>query len=176
VTGRRRLRVERLALLALLLTAGCASDPTQGYAAMSTFPEDVATISVPIFENDTFVQGVEFQVTDALLKEIQARTPYAVVAKDRADTVLLGRITAVDLDRLSKSPVTGLSEEVIRSVTIDFQWKDLRSDRVLVERRAFAGYGLFLPSRPYAESIEVGQYEAVQRLVRDIVAELRSQW
>ena len=158
------------------LLAGCATDPTQGYAAMSVFPENVRTVSVPIFANDTFVRDVEFDLTDALIKEIEARTPYKVTPEARADTALIGTIRRVEMDQLSRSPLTGLSEEVIFSVTIDFEWRDLRTGQPIIGREDFAGYGLFVPSQPTGETIEIGRFAAVQQLARDIVNELQAPW
>ncbi|MHC5002919.1 MAG: LPS assembly lipoprotein LptE [Planctomycetota bacterium] len=174
-------RAARRIALALLLAAGlplggCAADPVAGYSTQTTFPTDVATIAVPIFQNDSYTRELEFELTDALVKEIQARTPYRLAPSSRADTVLLGRIRKVELDQLSKSRLTGLSEEVVVGMTIDFEWKDLRTDRVLVARREFVGSGLFVPSRPTGESIEIGQFNAVQQLAQDVVAEMRGGW
>jgi len=168
-------RVLVCAVAACALNA-CSSDPTQGYSSQSIYPTSMSSVAVPIFTNDTFVRDVEFELTDALIKEIEARTPYKVTAESSADTILLGQVRKVQLDQLSKSPLTGLSEEVIVTVTIDFQWKDLRSGKLLVERRTFAGNALFTPSRPSGEPIELGQFAVVQQLARDIVAEMRSDW
>ena len=167
----------RLALVLLaLLTGGCAGGKILGYSSASIYPTDVRTVALPIFENTTFDRGIEFELTDALIKEIESRTPYKVTAEDRADSILTGVIRRVDLEQLSKSPLTGLSEEVILSVTIDFEWRDLRSNRLLVERRSFSGSGLFVPSRPTGEPIELGRFAAVQELARDIVSELQAEW
>jgi len=163
-------------VFALHCLCSCASDPTQGYSSQSIYPTSVSSVAVPIFANDTFVRDVEFELTDALIKEIEARTPYKVTAESRADTILLGHVRKVQLDQLSKSVLTGLSEEVIVTVTIDFQWKDLRSGKTLVERRTFTGNSLFTPSQPSSEPIELGQFAVVQLLARDIVAEMRSDW
>jgi hypothetical protein len=99
-----------------------------------------------------------------------------VTAEADADTILLGQVRNIQLDHLSKSRVTGLTEEVIVSVTIDFQWKDLRTGRVMLERRSFSGHGLFVPSRPSSEPIELGQFAVVQQLARDVVNEMRAPW
>lgn len=163
-------------LLLMSIIAGCASDPTQGYSAASLYPQDVATVAVPIFENDTFHRDVEFELTDALIKEIEARTPYTVAPRSRADTILAGQIREVELDQLSKSRFTGLAEEVVVRVTIDFEWRDMRSDVTRVERRSFAGNGLFVPSAPTGERIEVGRTAAIQQLARDIVDEMQAAW
>lgn len=156
--------------------SGCASDPTQGYSSKSIYPAGVSTVAVPIFTSESFTRDIEFELTDALIKEIEARTPFKVVPSDRADTVLLGQVREVELDQLSKSRLTGLSEEVIVSLTIDFQWKDQRSGKPLLERRSFTGNALFVPSRPSSEAIELGQFSVVQQMARDIVAELQTEW
>lgn len=165
-----------IAALATASLAGCASDPTKGYSSASLFPDGISTVAVPIFTNDSYTRDVEFELTDALIKQLEVNTPYKVVSEGRADTILLGQIRKIELDQLSKSQQTGLSEEVIVSVTIDFQWKDLRSGRVIAGRESFTGNGFFDPSRPTGEPIELGQFAAVQQLARDIVAELQAQW
>ena len=74
-------------LLALLL-AGC------GYVVGSPFRPDVRSVAVPIFQNDTYRKGVEFQLTEAVQKEMQQRglqiaeEPYASrtpIARSRQD-------------------------------------------------------------------------------------------
>jgi len=165
-----------LLICVLAMLAGCASDPTKGYAAVSVFPAGVRNIAVPIFTNRTYVRDVEFELTDALIKQIETQTPYKVTSQADADTILTGQIRNIQLDELSKSRQTGLTEEVIVGVTIDFQWKDVRSNRVLVERRSFTGHGLFVPSNPTGEPIALGEFAAVQQLARDVVAELQAQW
>lgn len=155
---------------------GCASDPTEGYSSASIYPENISSIAVPIFTSRSFVREVEFELTDALIKEIESRTPYKVMDQATADSVLLGQVQEVELDQISKSRLTGLSEEVIVGVTIDFQWKDLRSGRVLVERQSFSGHGLFVPSGPTGEPIELGRFAAVRQVARDVVAEMRAEW
>ena len=160
----------------LFAMSGCATDPTEGYTSMSVYRDDVRTVAVPIFENDTYVRDVEFDLTDALIKEIESRTPYKVVNRSRADTILIGRIREVDLDQLSKSRLTGLSEEVILSVTIDFRWQHQLTGKLLLDRGQFQGQGLFVPSQPSGEPIELGQFAAVQQLARDIVNEMQAPW
>lgn len=166
-------------MVLLVLSVGllsCSSDPTAGYSANSVYPTQIRSVAVPIFTSKSFVRDVEFELTDALIKEIEARTPYKVTSESSADTIILGQIWAIELNQLSKSPLTGLTEEEVVSVTIDFTWKDLRNGKVLVERRSFSGHGLFVPSRPTGEPIEIGQFAAVQRLAQDIVAEMRADW
>ena len=170
-------------VVAVLLAAGgagglvgCGGPPEAGYTTRSIYDESIATVAVPIFENESFVRDVEFELTDAFIKELQARTPYRIAASRRADTLFVGTIRRVELRSLSKSPDTGLSSEQILSVTVDFRWEDLRSGRLLVGREEFESGALFRPSSPAGEPIEVGQYGVVQDLARDMVSEMQAAW
>jgi len=174
---RSRRRALRFAALAVLAAAGgCASDPTLGWSDASTYHTDIATVAVPIAENRTYAQGIEFELTDALIKEIGARTPYSVANESRAQTILLVQIREVRQPQLSKSAITGLAEEMIVGLTIDFQWIDRRTETTLVERRRYTGNALFVPSQPSGERVELGRIAVVQKLARDVVGELEAAW
>ena len=92
----RALALAAAAAATLLLAGGCASDPAEGWSFRSTWPESIRTVAVDVFRNDSFDRDVAFELTDALVKEIEARTPYKVTAARDADTILTGRIRAVD--------------------------------------------------------------------------------
>lgn len=162
--------------LSALLVAGCASDPRDGFSTQSAFPAEITTVAVPILANETFDREIGFQVTQALIREIEAKTPYRVADQARADSILTGRVRSVQLRQLSKSPQTGLGQEVVVEVTIDFEWRDLARDVPLVSRTQFTGHGLFSPSQPVGERIDLGRQAAVERLARSIVDEMQTSW
>ena len=65
--GLRLLKVTLCATVVSLLSA-C------GYSHQALFPEGIRTVAVPIFENrTTHYRGLERDVTEALIKEIEAR-------------------------------------------------------------------------------------------------------
>ncbi|MBA4027804.1 MAG: hypothetical protein C0475_01425 [Planctomyces sp.] len=156
--------------------AGCAADPRQDYSFRPTYRTDVQSIAVPVFRNDSFEFGLESRLTAAVLQELRRTTPWKVVGQDAAQTVLTGTITRVELQRLSLTQTTGLSEELAVRVTVNFGWVDRRTGQVLEQRRDFTGVGTFIPARGVSERIESGQNEAIAVLARDIVAELRGDW
>ena len=164
------------ALCAAPAVGGCAADPTEGYAFASPYPQGISTVAVNVFENDTQDRSVEFELADALIKEIEARTPYKVTSTKRADTILTGRISGIEREQLSKSRTTGLSEEVTYAVTIDLNWRDRRTGESLLELRSFTADSLFVPSAPTGEPIELGEFGAVERLARDIVSQMQADW
>lgn len=166
-----------LLILATSAATSCATDPTKGYSMAETYREDVRTIAVPIFSNATFVRDVQFDLADALVKELETQTPWKVIGSTgTADTLLRGTITSVTINRLSKSRTTGLAEEDTYSISVDFEWRDQRTGKTLVERKSFSGSGLFVPTLQSNEPIETGRAGAVQVLARDIVGSLRTDW
>ena len=64
-----------------------------GYTTRPNYDCSIHTIRVPIFKTKIFNQGVEFQLTQAVIREIEAKTPYKVVSSGNADTELTGKIT-----------------------------------------------------------------------------------
>lgn len=161
------------------LVGSCASDPGEGYSFETTYDQSVRTISVPIFQNETFHVGVETELTEAIIAELRRTTPWAVTPErpgGGGDTTLSGVVRKVELARLSTSRDSGLVEEQVVSVEVDFDWRDNRTGGLRLSRREFAAGGGFIPARPTGERIDVGRREAIQQLARDIVRELRASW
>lgn len=160
----------------VLLISGCASDPARGYVWGSTFSNTVASVSVPIMKNETFATGLETQLTEAVVKEIQRNTPWVVTTGRSADTTVLGTIKSVEFERLSVAPGIGLVQEQAVRLEIDFDWVDNRTGQKLLTRERFVATAVFVPSPNTGERAEVGQRDAIQELARDLVRELRSDW
>lgn len=165
-----------LYLVLPLFLGGCASDPTQGYSFNSSFDSSVRTVFVPTFQNSTYTRGIESELTEAIVKEIQRSTPWRVTGESDAQTTLSGSITDTRLRELSFGRDTGYSQELDFEITTEFSWKENRSGKVLAARKNFIAADTFTPARGVGERIESGQHGAVQKLARDIVAELRSRW
>jgi hypothetical protein len=169
------IRIPLFSVLLLILT-NCASDPTLGYSSSSLYSPKYQSVAVPIFQNNTMVRDMEFMLTDAIIKEIESRTPYRILAEQYADTLITGTIQSVGLQTISQSRTTGLDNEVMITVVIDFEWLNLRSGGRLVGRQNFSSSALFIPSQPSSEPIEIGQFAVVQQLSSDIVDQMQSSW
>ena len=161
-----------LVLLLCLLCTGC------GYTTQELYPTQFNTVSVPNFENRSGERGVEFALREALIKEIEQRTPYKVVGSSSlADTQLTGSVLRIDRQLISRDPNAGLPQEIELTVTIDFDWRDLRTGKTLRGYKGFSAAGQFVPARVVGEFEEDGRRQAVQRLAQDIVSQMRdNQW
>ena len=182
LSGPRSLSTGRWSLLFSLLmfslsgcgysTVGNAHEP--GYKWQSLYREDVKSVAVPIFTNRDFRRGVEFSLTKAVVNQLEAHSGYKVVPKERADTILEGEIVSIGLKTISSDSRTAIPQEQLYEVTVNFTWKDLRSGRILVDRRNFQQTTPFYPT--LGEGEFAGSQQAVERLALGIVQELQADW
>jgi hypothetical protein len=159
-----------VALVTLALAPGC------GYTTKQVFPEQVQSIYLPIFQNRSFYRGVEFDLTEALAKEIELRTPYKIAQQGAADSTLTGTIVSVDQTRLSRTRPGGLPQEMEVRVVVDLDWKDGRTGKIIRQRRGLTAAGRYIPVRKAGEQYQTGQHEAVDRMAQEIVAVMRGDW
>ena len=169
-------------VLGLLAFAGCGYEhpghydatPKSGYQWHSLYREDVQTVAIPIFGSRDFRRNVEFKLSKAVISQLEAHSPYKVVDRDHADTILEGEISKVDVTNLSQSYTVGVPQEQLMTVTVNFVWKDLRSGRILLERKNFQQTASFYPT--LGEGEFVGSQQAVEKLAIGIVQEMQADW
>jgi len=112
-----------LALL-LLVAAGC------GYRSGYLVRDDIKTVDVPVFGNDTFYRGLEVDLTRDVVTEIEKRTPYRVTGAPSADAVLEARITDYRTTVLQEDAHDNPTEkDVVLAVNVTL--KDARTGKVL---------------------------------------------
>ncbi len=154
----------------------CASNPRDGYAATNLYPKQFQSVAATIFRNRSYIRGIEKNLLEALTKEIESGTPYALANEVSADTLLKGTITDARLLELSKDPTTGLANEMMFEVTIDFEWIDMRTGKKIVAQNGVKASALFVPSAPAREPIELAQFAVAEEMARDIVAAMQTEW
>jgi hypothetical protein len=145
-----------------------------GYQWRSLYRDDIQTVAVPIFTNRSFRRGVEFQLTKAIVNNLEATTPWKVAPREHADTVLEGEILDIHVRTLSPDVRTGVPQEQLYIVRVNFTWKDLRTGKILVERRRFEQSATWYPT--LGEGQFIGSQQNVERLALAIVQELQADW
>lgn len=110
-----------------------------GYTTQPNYRADIRTIRVPVFKNSTYRdsvrQGLEFDLTKAVVREIEAKTPYKVVGPGcDADTELTGTIVTVNKNILNRNELNEVREgEMV--IGVEIRWQDLRSGEWLSRRQ-----------------------------------------
>lgn len=171
-------------ILALLLSGiagvffsgGCDSASSSGYTSGALYSKKYRSVAVPIFKNSSADRAIPMQLVDALVKEIESTTPYKITGEGRADTVLRGTISSVDLSMLSQSLATGLTEEMALKVTVDFEWLDMKTGKPIISRAGFQSSAVFVASLPNNQPIDLARFAVSEQLARDIVASLQGEW
>lgn len=165
----RLLRLMGLVVLLPLLSA-C------GYTTQSIYPQNIQTVAVRPIGNDTFYRGVEFELREAVMKEIEFRTPYKVVTTNVADSELQINIVGLSQRVINHTEVAGLPQEMEVDLIIDFFWRDLTTGDTLRERTGLHRVGRYIPTRPVSENFAIGQSDVVESVAQAVVSTMREQW
>jgi len=121
----------------IMPTHVCGCDGLAGYSNKSLFPQDLNSVCLEMFENQTFRRGLEYELTDALAKHIEAETPYKIISSvDRADTVINGQITEISEAVLTAERETGFALEKELYVKAVVNWKNLKTGQLLIDDKS----------------------------------------
>ena len=164
-----------LPLLVLVLGAALLL-PACGYRLGGGFGDTPRTVSVPVFENHTGVPGLGADLSEAVVKAVQTRTPHRVAGAGAASTRLEGTVRRAEQRLLSRTPDASLPQEVEVLIMIDVAWLDNGTGDVLASARNLQQVGRFIPPAAVGERVEVADRQAVDRLASDIVGLMREGW
>lgn len=138
-------------LMLLGSLAGCASGGNFSLLGYTTSPQydcDIKTVYVPMFNNRTFRKGLEFELTQAVVREIEAKTPYKVVSDPlSADTELSGTIVMLTKNILNRNQLNEVREaETVLGCEI--VWRNLKTGEILSQPKAPGATQPAIPSMP----------------------------
>ncbi len=161
-----------------VLLAGCA-----GYQIgnVSLYPQEIRTVYVPVFQSDSFRRNLGERLTEAVVKEIEAKTPYKVVGEAKADSVLSGRIVS-ETKRVLVPSLTGDARELQVGLRVEVTWCD-RKNRQLRDVNAVplpteltdvTGTGDIVPE--VGQSVATAQQQAICRVAQQIVGLMEKPW
>ena len=118
-----------------LLSQGCGYH-TAGHAVQ--LPQDVKTIAVPAFKNETTTYRIEQMLTASVVREFTTRTRYHILndAGDDADATLRGTVLSTTASPLAYDTNTGRAASVLVVVSMKVSLFD-RNGKVLYENPAY---------------------------------------
>jgi len=153
--------------------SGCGS--VSGYRNERLFPADVGSVYVEMFDNLTFRRNSEYKLTDALAKRIEAETPYKIITdRNRADTLISGRITWLGEALLTMERERGLPLEKEFEAVAVVSWKNLKTGELLIDNRSVNGSASY--SDFQNQGLEYASSVAVNNLAVKIVELMEEKW
>lgn len=157
-------------LMALVLAAatGC------GYSSDGLYRKNIRTVYVEMFQSKEFRRGIEFQLTEAVRKQIDRMTPYKNAPKEKADTILSGEILEWREGTLGHDLVTALPRETAGTLAIRYRWQDMRTGKLLVDQPRTVTTIEYV--RPVGETVYNARDDAVNRMARKIVGSMETPW
>ncbi len=148
--------------------AGC------GYSARSLVATEHQTIAVPVFDNTTRRHDLEWEVTRAVVEELQSRTSLRVVdPSDAPDLVLTGRLVDVEESALSRRKFQRTRETAV-FVTAEIEVRDTHTGEPVVAETRVTERESYAPS--IGENVRTAREEAVRTLAERIVRQLEAGW
>jgi hypothetical protein len=130
-----------LAATALLLPSceGGGHFTILGYTTRPNYDCNIKTVRLPIFKNRTLYRGLEFDLTRAVQRTIEARTTFKVVAEDQpADTELTGTIITFSKTVINSTP-TNEVRQANTMLGVEIIWRDLRTGEILSKPKSGPG-------------------------------------
>jgi outer membrane lipopolysaccharide assembly protein LptE/RlpB len=124
-----------LVLPLLLLYAGCGYH-TAGHAVQ--LPENVKTIAIPAFKNETLTYRIEQMLTASVVREFTTRTHYRILhdSGEDADATLTGTVLSTTAAPVAYDTATGRAASVMVVVSMKVTLTD-RSGKVLYQNPAY---------------------------------------
>jgi lipopolysaccharide assembly LptE-like protein len=167
-----------LLVLGLLTSTGCNRYLVGN---QTLYPPDIQTVYVPVFDSTSFRRGLGERLTEAVVKEIELKTPYKVVNSPDADSVLSGRIINDTKGALAFAPVAE-PRYLLYNMRVEVAWVDrkglsiakgqpipLPQSFTIVDQNSY-----FAPE--IGQSVATAQQQDIQRLAEQIVSLMEAPW
>jgi len=166
------------AILVAVIFPGCV-----GYQIgnRSLYPAHLETVYVPMIESGSFRRDLGERLTEAVIKEIELKTPFKVVNTPDADSVL-----TIYLGSENKRVVAENRYDDPRQVQVNMQarvdWVDRRGQMlrsgcaVPLPSEAVTVIGSSDMTAEMGQTVATAQQQAIQRTAEQIVAMMEAPW
>jgi hypothetical protein len=158
-----------IASLSILLLSGCFYSFAGG-----GLPPHIHTLALATFDNQTASPDVPKELYDEMHRELQRRLGVRDAPADRADAVVRGVISAYEPDipvGFSANPQQAVSARRRLALTVEIDIVDQSNGRTLYSNKSLR------QEADYNERAEPdGRREAIQKIVRQVVEGVQSNW
>ncbi len=154
-------------------SVGCAR--MKGYSNESLFSDEVNSVYLQMFENQSFRRGLEYELTDALAKRIEAETPYKIISsRNRADTLMTGQLVSIGESVLTTERETGRALEKEVELQALVSWKNLKTGEMMLDNVSVNASATY--SEWQNQGFRYASTLAANNLAQKIVELMEKQW
>lgn len=149
----------------------------------SLYRPDIRTVHVPIFTSNSFRRDLGERITEAVIKEIEATTPYKVVDAQSADSVLRGSLLN-DIKLVQGQNSLDDPRILQENFQIQYEWIDQRGQLVrqpgalslapVLMSETITATGILYPEP--GQSMVTAQQDAINQFAREVVRHMQTPW
>ncbi|WDI40396.1 LPS assembly lipoprotein LptE [Bremerella sp. P1] len=167
----------------LLVTAALVGCVHYQIGNRSLYRPDIRTVHVPIFTSLTYRRDLGERITEAVIKEIEATTPYKVTDAQSADSVLRGSL--VNENKLVQGQNTLDDPRILQeNFQIHYEWIDQRGQLIrqpgtltlapVLMSETITATGVLYPEP--GQSMVTAQQDAIDQFAREVVRHMQIPW
>lgn len=155
----------------LILAAGCGVYSTSS----GRVDASLERMAVEFLENRTAEADLGIAVAEGIIDAIEEDNTVKVVDRESANTVLEGAVTGYRLRRMAVSAELQVEEYQVQMV-VQLTLRMKATGEVIFTERRFTGTGNYFLDDPNGSSEETARQDAIDEIVRDVLAEVVEDW
>lgn len=166
----------RFALGLLVIAAVIGAGGCGVYSTTSgRVDESMQRVAVEYLDNRTAEADLGIQVAELIILSIQEDNTLEVVSTQVADTVIDGSVTGYRLRRMAVSPELQVEEYQVQMV-VELTMRMRSTGEAVFEKRRFTGTGNYYLDDPNGSDETTAREEAIEEIVRDVLALVVEDW
>ncbi len=162
------------ALTVLLLSSGLTGCAGYHLGNQFLFRGDIRTVHVSMFESDSNRRFLGQRLTEAVIKEVESRTPLTLTDPQITDSFIRGRIVR-DTKRVVGENRFDEPRSLAVGWVVEVDWVD-RAGTPLMQRQTIrlSEDSVFIPEG--GQSMSTAQQEIIDRIAKQVVSQMETPW
>jgi len=174
-TGKLPGRPSVLILVGSLLVWGLFGGCGPYSASSGRVDENLKKVAVQYLENLTPEPNLGVELSDVIIFALQTDNTLKVVDEASADSIISGRVVRYALREVSTTQELTVNEYQVQiAVVLTFTVRS--TGEKIFENRRFTGTGNYVLNDPQGTDEDSARNEAVEEIVRDILAQVVEDW
>ncbi|MBD3222715.1 hypothetical protein GF314_15890 [bacterium] len=137
--------------------------------------ESLARVAVEYLENRTAEADLGIEVAEGIIEALEEDNTLKVVERDAASAVIEGAVTGYRLQRMAVSAELQVQEYQVQMV-VQLTLRLKSTGEAIFTDRRFTGTGNYFLDDPEGSSEQTAREDAIEEIVRDVLAEVVEDW
>lgn len=164
-----------LCLAGLVILCGLVTGCGVYSASSGRVDENLKKVAVQYLENLTPEPNLGVELSDVIIYALQVDNTLKVVDEASADSIISGKVVRYTLREVATTQELTVNEYQVQiAVVLTFTVR--ATGEKIFDKRRFTGTGNYVLNDPQGTTEETARSEAVEEIVRDILAQVVEDW